>query len=277
MSLQLGRAFREGGKWVVGQSGLVVIGLLFVVLLLTQVANQSLTLAIFERVEPLIDRALDSSEVPATAKNGLTTVELALRRGNPLAIDVSLPVAGAMIVAMMFVAEAVHIVAVRAFASSQPGDLPDGIASGLGGATINGFFAGVIANVLVFIGLVLLVVPGIYLAVALVFVRQEVAVEGENFVGAVSASWDRTGGNRLMLFVLGLVLFAVFFGLQFVAITPVAAAIGGTVGAAIGALVQAVLGAFVVAVFTRAYVQLRSPSSSGGGQPRPQASGQTGA
>jgi type IV secretory pathway VirB3-like protein len=157
---------------------------------------------------------------------------------------------------LAFVAEAVRIVAVRTLVSDETETVRDEFVSrNLLSATLNGFVGGVVVLILVAVGLVFLVVPGVYLAIAFFFVRQEIAVEDRNFIEALSASWERTSGHRLRLFGLALVVFLV---------GVVATAVGGVVGFAgiplLTTLVSVLLGAvtvvFGVAVTCRAYVQL---------------------
>jgi type IV secretory pathway VirB3-like protein len=157
---------------------------------------------------------------------------------------------------LAFVAEAVRIVAVRTLVSDETETVRDEFVSrNLLSATLNGFVGGVVVLILVAVGLVFLVVPGVYLAIAFFFVRQEIAVEDRNFVEALSASWERTSGHRLRLFGLALVVFLV---------GVVVTAVGGVVGFVgvplLTTLVTVLLGAvtvvFGVAVTCRAYVQL---------------------
>jgi hypothetical protein len=126
-------------------------------------------------------------------------------------------------------------------------------------ATLNGFVGGLVVLTLTAIGLVLLVVPGVFLALSFFFVRQEIAVRDVNFVDAMAGSWALTSGHRVELFGLAVVVF--FAGL--------AAAIPGFIvgfaspaaGTALNAIARAVVLTFGVASAARAYDQLRDTAA----------------
>ncbi|RXK51823.1 hypothetical protein [Halorientalis pallida] len=191
----------------------------------------------------------------------------------PFAVSLPPTLLAAAFVALAFVAEAIGIVAVRVFAASDPDRLPDGLADSLPLATVNGFLAGIFVFVIVTVGFVVgligFIVGGFVLAtflgVSLVFVRQAVALDDENAIGALTESWSAAKGNRWYLFglivVLALVGVIVGFGSGLVAglFGPV---VRGVVNVAVGATV----GVFGIAVTTQAYQQLRTERGGRGGE-----------
>lgn len=78
-----------------------------------------------------------------------------------------------------------------------------------------------VSFVAVGIGFVLFVLPGVFLAVSLAFAQVAVAVEDAGVIEALRRSWSLTGGNRVRLFALGLVV-------------VVASGVVGAVGSALG-------------------------------------------
>lgn len=68
------------------------------------------------------------------------------------------------------------------------------------------FAAYVVASILVALGLILLVVPGVYVAVRLDLFFAAVMVDGHGPLRALSESWERTSGNSWTVFGLLLVL-----------------------------------------------------------------------
>ncbi|MFC6975377.1 hypothetical protein ACFQL1_13130 [Halomicroarcula sp. GCM10025709] len=124
-------------------------------------------------------------------------------------------------------------------------------------AVLNLFVGGLVYGVLVFAGSLLLLVPGLFLYVALVFMVPYVAVEDRNFVAALRRSYALTAGNRIALF--GLLVLLVAVGAVF----------GGMVGfgaslllpAALAqlaiTLVQAPVSLVSLAVISVAFRQLR--------------------
>lgn len=76
--------------------------------------------------------------------------------------------------------------------------------------------------VLVVIGLILLIVPGIYLLLRLSLVVPAIMIDGEGPLEGLGESWDRTGGN--VVTVLG--VFLVFWFVGVLAAVPVVLAFG---------------------------------------------------
>jgi uncharacterized membrane protein len=112
----------------------------------------------------------------------------------------------------------------------------------------------ILYSLAVLVGLVLLIVPGIYLAVALFFYNYEIVVEGENALEALSNSWSLTSGYRLDLFLLGL-LFAVL-GMVLGGVTGPFAITDPTARALVNTAASGVLSVFSIAVAACAYRQL---------------------
>lgn len=98
---------------------------------------------------------------------------------------------------------------------------------------------------------IVLLVPGTFLGVSLIFVGQEIAVKDENVVGAIIGSWRLSRRNRLRLFVLALFPFAFQMIVSMVVfrfLPPIPAQLFAAVETSIFQLV-------VVAIMARAYVQ----------------------
>lgn len=104
-------------------------------------------------------------------------------------------------------------------------------------------------------GLILLVLPGIYLAVTLFFFNYEVVVEGENAIDALSNSYSLTAGSRLQLLLLG-VLFVALGLVVSLAGSP-SLVPGRLPPVVLGAAITAAFGVFGVATAADAYRQLQ--------------------
>jgi len=190
--------------------------------------------------------------------------------GGALALDVSLPVAVVLFLAQVVLAQVVGVVGIRTFVSDARASFPTGLTSHLPWVVFNALVAGFVVNVLIGLGAILLVIPGIYLAVALYFVQFEVIVEEKNAIDALRTGWALTKGDRLAVFLLLLVIFAI--GLA----SAVPSILLGFVGAptlvvtAVSVGLGAVAGLIGVAVGARAYVQLKPDGWSPGlGSPSP--------
>lgn len=256
MSLDIGAAVTEGVERLRSRDGLVLVGAFLVVGVLSSVATQSLTVGISEA---LVRFAESPDAPPGTDVETFRTQLEQTRASSPLAVDVPVGAAFGLAFLLGVGAEALRIVAVRIF-YAPAGDRPADLRRNLAFATANGFLGGIVVSVLVAVGLVLLVVPGVFLLLALFFVRQEIAVEDRNFVDAMAESWTLTRGNRLNL--LGLVFVLLLVG--FVAFLPtLLASVAGssTASGVLGAVVSPVVTVFGIAATTRAYAQLKAEGS----------------
>jgi membrane-anchored glycerophosphoryl diester phosphodiesterase (GDPDase) len=123
---------------------------------------------------------------------------------------------------------------------------------------------GIAFGLVVFLGTLLLVVPGVVAYVGLLFMLQYVAAEDENFVTAMRRSWRLTKGSRIRVFLLVLVLLGVVFVVTFLVNVVVGTALGVAFGAGTSGLVSLAVGTvnvvstlYLLAVLSDAFVQLR--------------------
>ncbi|AZH25371.1 hypothetical protein [Haloplanus aerogenes] len=255
MSLDIPAVLEDGfSRLLTRVAGLLLVAYL-VVGVISTVTAQTLSLAVFDAFR---------SSLPSDAATTPTTPGMG---GNALALDVGLPVAIALFLAQIVLAQIVGIVGIRTFVSEARRSFPTGVARNLPWVVLNALVAGFIVNVLIGIGTILLVIPGIYLAVALYFVQFEVIVEERNAIDALRTGWELTKGERLGVFLLLLVIFAIGIA------TAVPSIVLGFVGAPtvvvvlVSVVVGAVAGVIGVAIGARAYVQLKPDgwSSPGGG------------
>ncbi|MFB6296610.1 MAG: hypothetical protein ABEH66_07225 [Halobacteriales archaeon] len=253
MALDIGNALRDGVGRLQGRSGLLLAAIFAGFGVVNAVVQQSLSRTQFEQLAAsgALDRLLEGSPVSATE------IEAAVVGSTPLAALDSLSVLSLLGLALILavVAETLRIVAVRTFAGHDPGSIPEGAFRNLGWAVLNGIVGGIVVGILVAVGLVLLVVPGVFLAVSLFFVRQEIAIEDRNAVEAISESWSLTAGDRIEVF--GLLVFLLVLGIAITFAVGLVTPTGSAAGATVDALANGVFLAYGVAVATRAYEQLR--------------------
>lgn len=246
MSLDIGDALREGAERTVARTGLLLMAGFGVLGLATVLLQQTF----FEWYFAL------AAEMGATGPAFETPP-------MPLALDVPIGVVAAGMLVTAVVAEAYRIVAVRTMVGDHPDRIPLDLATrNLPLATLNGVVGGIVVAILVGLGSIL-VLPGIFLAISFLFVRQEIAVEDRNFVDAMVNSWELSSGSRLELLVLGIVWIT-----GFVVAAILSAALGmvvpptSPVGPLIGVLFRIPLVVFVVATASRAYVQLKGADAA---------------
>ena len=243
MSLDVGAALRDGFERTIARSGLALIAVFAVIRLATAVTTDTVNRVNLQLVEEY------GTPLPPIFE------ELVAGTSTPFALPLGYGGAIGLVLLVALLAEAVRIVGVRTLVSDETETIPaEYVRRNIGIATLNGFVGGIVVFVLVGVGTVLLVLPGLFLAVSFFFVRQVIAVEDENFVAALAESWRLTSGNRLALFVLAAVVVVIAFLVSIagglVAPTPVGARV---IDAGIGAGTAV----FGMAVAARAYVQLR--------------------
>lgn len=246
MSLNVSRAIREAAYRTVSRNGAIFVLVFALLGTLSTVVTDSLLL--------LVDSF--AGEVEGAEPVGVPT---------PL----GLPLSGSVIVllglAWLLANAAASVVAMRVLVSDQVETIPDDMLSRrLTRATVNDVAAEVVAAVMIGIGLLLLVVPGVFLAICFYFSRPLIAVEDRSFVDALAESWRLTRGHRLRVFAL-----LVIVALVGLAVSIPATLVSGlfaaapAVGAVIGIVLGAVTTVFGLAVVARAFVQLRE----GGDEP----------
>lgn len=260
MSLDIGKAFSEGFSRTFAKNGLALVAVFAGIALLTTVLFQTLTVGLTESMLELFqglspeEAGLDEQEYDET----IAELEMAadeVRNTAPLALGISAGIAAGGLLVLALVAEAASIIAVRVFATENTDGIDGDLATrNILLATLNGFIGGIVVWGLILVGLALFVIPGLFLAVAFYFLRQEIALNDKNFVQAMADSWRLTKGNRIAVFAIGLVLVIVS---QFELVGSVIGAFASPlVGALLAAVLAGVLGVFGAAVVTRAYVQL---------------------
>jgi hypothetical protein len=258
MSLRIEDALREGFGRTFKRNGLLLVAAFVVFGLLSTVVSQSMSGAYLDFLSGTGMPAGGAPETGGPPEFGGSAFGMAPEEQTPLALPVSvpLPILAVLSVLFAFVAEALRIVAIRVFATEEteriPGDLTR---RSIGWAVLNGVIVGIVTAILTAIGFVLLIIPGIFLAVSFYFVRQAVAIEDDNFVDAMSRSWNMASGNRLEVFALLVIVWVIglLAGVPSVAaffLTPL-------VGTLLSTLVGGFTTVFGLAVATRAFEQLR--------------------
>lgn len=231
MPVDIEGALRDGFERTVARNGLAFVGILFAIGLLNGLLASSLWLAV----------------VPPEAAGPM-----------PLApsLGLSPAVAGLLSLALGVASLVVTVGELRTFVTDETERLPtEHFTRNIVLAVVNLIVGGIVFGVVVGIGFVLLVVPGLFLLVSLFFWNVYVVVEDRNFVDAMQRSWSLTRGHRWRLLVLGVVVAVLgavanaVFGLPGMFLPHV---VGFVVAQAGFALVSV----FVAATVARTYAQL---------------------
>ena len=257
MSLRIGEALSEGVRRTFTHDGLVLAIVFVLIGIVTALATQTIVAEVVDgTIEAL--RAESGTAPNDFSPDEIDRIETALEGQVPLALPISPLVAGLLLVLTGVLAEAANLVAVRAFFAESgralSGEL---VRRNIVAATLNGVVGGIVVSIVVGIGLLFLVVPGILFAIAFLFLRQEIAVEDESFVGAMASSWQLTKGDRLELFalVLGVIVLVTVVS----TVVPILlGVVSPLVNVVISVLLGGVTAVFGTATITRAYAQLHA-------------------
>lgn len=235
MALRLGRTFSDGIRRVLTRTG----GVLFAALLAIQFLLQtSINTAVLGVIPP---------DVPG---EGSEMLGLALPVSGT--VGTLLAVAAFVLNFVFFVGLSRALTRPKAELSTVPATL---FTRRLGRATLSMAVGGIVVGLLVSVGIVLLLLPGVFLAVCFLCFIFAIGVEDRGVGGALRRSWDLSRGNRLKLAVI--VIFAGVIG----AVVGTAGALFDLAGAPIVAeLVTTTLSSllFVVlyGIMAAAYLQL---------------------
>jgi hypothetical protein len=260
MSFDIERALRDGFDRATERNAVLAVALLLALRLTNRIVGDSFT-------ERFLVEIVEYREILAEIRAEATQpVPDPFADSFPLAfLDVPVELLGALGV-VLFVADLLlDIGFVRTFTGEERATLPVGnFTRNLGWTLFRLVIGTVLYGLAVLVGLLFFVVPGIYLAVALFFFSYEIIVEEKGVLDAFGGSLDLTAGNRLPLFILGLI-FAILG-------TVVSGAFGvvlpsnTVVGAVVQILVSSAIAVLGLTVAARAYVQLRTAHRDGMGR-----------
>ena len=230
MSVNVTAILKEAASRSVKRNGLILMGLLFALSIVSGLLGAGLA------------QSVDQQFVPVEAQ---TTALVVL---PPL-------VAGLLSLVIGLATLVVSIAAIRVFVSDETQRLPrEYFTRRMGWAGLNFIVGGIVFGIAVALGFVALIIPGIFLLVALAFWTVFVAVEDQNFIESFRSSWGLTRGHRLKLLMLGIVV---------VLVSAIVGSLSGiaTVGSeSVGfVLVQAgsaLMGVFSTAVLAAAYTEI---------------------
>lgn len=251
MALQIGNAIGSGLRRSLSVSGGVLMVLMFAFVLVFMSATNTVFL---ELLPP---------EVQETGQFGLTL---------PVSAAVAGVIAGiAMLLGMVFsITMTRALTREHAELSSFPSEL---FTRRIGRAIVSMIGASFLIQLAVTIGMVFLLVPGLFLAVSFMFSVYAIGVEDERAIDSLSRSWELASGNRWGLFGLTVIVaLAVGVGSGLGTILTSIDPVAGQVATLALTSVLTVLGNGVIA---DAYVQLRDDEDGGGsgGTETPDATG----
>lgn len=246
MSVDIGQAIQEGGKRTLARNGLILVAIFWVLSVLNGLFGNTI-----------------ARNAMGQLPGGMVPVDVA---GPPVmgpTLGIPSGVAGLLSLLVGLISAVVGAAALRTFVTAETESLPsEHFTRNLVWMLINLIVGGIVFGIVVGIGFVLLVIPGLFLLVSLFFWNVYVIVEDENFIDGFQDSWQLTKGNRLVLFLLGVivVIIAAVIGAIFGIPRPF---VGGFVGLAIAQIGGAFGTVFTIAVAARTYRQLSGGAALG--------------
>jgi hypothetical protein len=262
-------SLKGGAQELASPNGLGVLGAFVALAVANVVVVQSIFLGVVQRAlaRAGVEWSEAVSEVSGQAPGAVPIPMGVGFRGPeslfPEAIGIPLPAAVGLWVLIALLAEVVRVVGIRVFASDESG-MPSGVFDSIGFTTLNSLIASLVATLVVMLGAVLLIIPGIALAILLEFVRQEVALNDANPFEALSNSYGHVKANFLAVFVLGTVLFTLILLAGFGAGTVASGSSLPGLPSFVPAVVNTAVTVYALAVMTDAYQQAVGDRTSGG-------------
>ena len=245
MPVTIETALKRGVNRTVARNGLLLVGLLFVVSVLTEIVGLGVARWVTNR-----------GVLPVGFPSPGGGMGPGMSREVGAALFAVPPAVGALVSLLAGLATVVLTIgALRTFVGEETERLPtEHFTQNLVWPGLNFLVGTIVFAVIVGVGLVFLVVPGIFLLVALVFWTVSVAVEDENFVDGMRSSWALTRGHRLRLFGLGVAVVVV--ELVVGAVFGVGGLVDGIVGVVLVQFGSALTTVFTLATLAAAYDQL---------------------
>lgn len=251
MTVSVGDTIRDAVERLMTVPGLLVIGLF----LAFRLGN---TRIYANFLGALVEFAMERAGYPVARleqelmERGYFFAVRILRDVTEAGLDTSFPVAVVLLALLPFIAEFLHVVGVRALAADDPNTVPvDEIVSGLGGAYVKSLIANFAALVLIVLGSLFFLIPGLALGVLFFFVRHRIVLAGDGVFEAISNSYALVKENALQMTALGVVFWMTWVVTMFVVGMIPLGDFGGT---AVRASVTVVI-VFGISLLTSAYLQ----------------------
>lgn len=252
-SLSIDELLTTGFEQVVSTSGLQLIAVFALLNVLSGIV-----------VNSMITVFVDILRAEATDPEIIDVFNQFNSQFTSLAVDLPLGVLVVLSIVIAIGTEAVRVVATRVFAAGATDGVPSAMARRrIVSATAFTFIGGIILSIAVSIGAVLLILPGLFLFVTMVFFRMEVAVADQGMFSAMSRSWSLTDGHRFELFGLVAVVFIigviVSVGAGFLTVFfPQSSTIGALLSQVVNGTVNAGMILFSLSAVTAAWTRLDS-------------------
>lgn len=183
----------------------------------------------------------------------------------PLAIDMPSSLALAIVVVAILLMLIVLAVSIRVFYARDEDTIrTELIFDNIAWVTVNLFVGMVIFGILWFVGLLLLIIPGIFIYVSLIYFIAVVSVEDRSFIDGFSRSWALVRGLRFKVFLLFLSVFLISLvaAISFAMVTSIVHFVSPLAGTVFDQLWDSLITLYFAAVIAISYRALTEPVAS---------------
>lgn len=255
MKFSVGDAFSEAIERLTTQAGAILIAGITLFSVLRTGAGQDIYSGIVERILSELQRSEFRSDLGPEQLEAVESAEAELEASIadlPLSLGLDPAIAAVVWLVAYVLGLAVIVVALDTFGRGR--DTLSGIETDdVGMKVLNLFLGSFVFGILVTVGLLLLVIPGLLVIVFLLFFPAAIVLDGESFFSAFSSSAGLVRENFLSTLGLLLVSIVVLVVLGLVGVI-VSGALSGAPGAIASEVFAAVGTAFSLALIARAYV-----------------------
>ena len=235
MSLSTTSIVKQGAKRTFSRNGLIIAAVLYVLAVVDGIIGIGATRYI--------------ASLPAEATGSAS-------------VAAPLILAGVISLLIGLATFAVLIGAYRLFVTDETERIPrEYFTRNMGWALVSYIIGSIVFGIVVGVGFVLLVVPGIFVLVSLLFWGVYVAVEDQNFIEGMRSSWGLSKGHRLELFIIGVAV--VLITMIVSAVFDFGAIFGDLIGLLVAQIGAAFATVFTTAAIAQAYTDLRSTPEIG--------------
>ena len=178
-------------------------------------------------------------------------------------VDLPLAASAGGAVVTLLLLQYLTVVTIRTFVGGHARTIPaEFYTRNIVSVLVNSIIGSLVFGLLVFVGSILLVIPGIIAYVGFIFTLIYIAAEDQNFIAAFRSSWDVTRGHWLRLFGLLVIILVGITVIPGVLSALASAALTATFGPALGTLVSGVLtlqfSLVLLGILAEAFTQLKN-------------------
>ncbi|WP_435145823.1 glycerophosphoryl diester phosphodiesterase membrane domain-containing protein [Halobaculum sp. P14] len=254
-TVDIGDALTSGVERLATRGGAILAVLYVAYQLVFQVFYQSAVVEVYRRYLP--------ADVVEQSTQSL-----------PFALDIPLVVSIVVVLLAMVGGVALSLVALRALHEDIDQFPTATHTRRLAAATGVGIVVNILTFIAVFVGLIFLFVPGLYIAISLMFALPFVALEDAGITDSLSRSWELATGHRWRLFFLGIILAVIGFVIGLV--PGILSVLAPAVGQALSSVMSGVTTVFSLAVLVTVYEQLTGGNAATADEPGTDAPGALG-